>query len=107
MFLAAHAHSAAWCMMQEISKIVGDMWQKALPDQKAPYIEQVSSCNQPQLHSISQIALRAAHTQSPLTEWSAQSQCFRSWRLHEAMSVPLITPGGTAPKAGLLAHRHV
>ncbi|CAL5223241.1 g5721 [Coccomyxa viridis] len=25
---------------KEISKIVGDMWQKALPDQKAPYIEQ-------------------------------------------------------------------
>lgn len=30
--------------MQEISKIVGDMWQKALPEQKAPYIEQVTLC---------------------------------------------------------------
>ncbi len=40
----SHALKAAWRMVQEISKIVGDMWQKALPDQKAPYIEQVSPC---------------------------------------------------------------
>jgi len=36
-------------MMQEISKIVGDMWQKALPEQKAPYIEQVSILHAPDL----------------------------------------------------------
>lgn len=32
----------ARCMLQEISKIVGEMWQRATPEEKAPYVEQVS-----------------------------------------------------------------
>ena len=32
-------------MLQEISKLVGEMWHQATTEQKAPYIEQVTHCH--------------------------------------------------------------
>lgn len=40
------------CMLQEISKIVGEMWQRATPEEKAPYVEQVSMQALKHCHSI-------------------------------------------------------
>lgn len=74
--------------MQEISKIVGDMWQKAPPDQKAPYIEQVSPSFQ--ASTLQYVSDSRAYINPPPAEGSAEPQGLSSGRLPNAVPVRLL-----------------
>lgn len=111
------------CVPQEISKIVGDMWQRATPEEKAPYVEEVrpsSSLRQSpragvpactimplQPCGLSQACCmrRRAWTRSGISGRSARTSSSRrrrrSWRRRALLrtAAPLTRMGARCPSA--------